>query len=298
MRSCVEGLQVASEIGHARWLGRFEISLGAMNAALRQYEEAARLAASGLDRAIRTGDRTGMALGSLALHALPPECVTNRAELPSLEGVLEIFRAQSDLGNEMHTLAVLAQDAIDIDDPRQAATWVLTRQERLGRTDLLNGLTISVMFGVHISRLRGEFAVGAFLHGTVAAHTEPLLAIMSPVHSALYRNGLETIRTSLGAEMYEAQTARGRLLDRDETLAELLTYLRDVVAHGTRSPAVRRGRRLPRTHRRGRGRCCGSSPRACTTRRSRANSGSRRRASCITPCRSTASSVSAAEPRP
>ena len=85
------------------------------------------------------------------------------------------------------------------------------------------------MFGVHISRLRGEFAVGAFLHGTVAAHTEPLLAIMSDFHSALYRNGLETIRASLGAEMYEAQTARGRLLSRDETLAELLTYLRDVV---------------------------------------------------------------------
>ena len=85
------------------------------------------------------------------------------------------------------------------------------------------------MFGVHISRLRGELAVGAFLHGTVAAHTEPLLAIMSSFHSALYRDGLETIRASLGAEMYEAQTARGRLLSRDATLAELLTYLRDVV---------------------------------------------------------------------
>ena len=87
--------------------------------------------------------------------------------------------------------------------------------------------------------------MGAFLHGTVAAHTEPLLAIMSSVHSALYRNGLDTIRTSLGAEMYEAQTARGRLLDRDETLAELLTYLRDVVRHGTRSPAIGRGGGFP-----------------------------------------------------
>jgi DNA-binding CsgD family transcriptional regulator len=229
MRSCVEGLQLASEVGHARWLGRFEISLGAMNAVVRRYDEAARLAASGLDRAIRTGDRRGMALGSLALHAMPPECVTNRAELPTLEAVLEIFRAQNDLANEMHTLATLAQDAIDRDDPRQAATWVLTRQERLGRTDLLNGLTISVMLGVHISRLRGEFAVGAFLHGTVAAHMEPLMAILSPVHSALYRSGLDTIRSSLGAEEYEAQAARGRLLDRDETLVALLKYLREIV---------------------------------------------------------------------
>jgi DNA-binding CsgD family transcriptional regulator len=229
MRSCAEGLQLASEIGHARWLGRFELSLGTMNAVLRRYDDALRLATSGLDRAIRTGDRTGIAVGTLTLHALPPECATNRAELPSLEGVLEIFRARGDLANEMHALAILAQDAIDRDDARQAATWVLTRQERLGLTDLLNGLTISVMLGVHISRLRGEYAVSAFLHGTVAAHAEPLMAIMSPVHSALYRGALDTIRNSLGAEDYEAQTARGRLLDRSETLAELLTYLRDVV---------------------------------------------------------------------
>lgn len=236
MTSCAAGLQLASEIGHARWIGRFEISLCAMNAALRQYEEAARLAASGLDRATRTGDRTGKALGSLALHALPPECITNHVELPPLEWVLGVFRAHGDLANEMHTLAILAQDAIDRDDPHQAASWVLTRQERLGRTDLLNGLTISVMFGVHISRLRGEFAVSAFLHGTVAAHIGPLMAIMSPVHSALYRSALDSIRRSLGAEQYEAQTARGRLLDRDETLAELLTYLRDVVHTAPAAP--------------------------------------------------------------
>lgn len=130
--SCREGVRQATEIGHTRWLGRFEIMLGAMSAVHRDYAEAARLAAAGLNRAIRAGDRPGIAIGSLALHAMPPEHVENRAELPPLEAVLEIFRAQGDLANEMHTLATLAQEAIDRDDPRRAAAWVLTRQERLG----------------------------------------------------------------------------------------------------------------------------------------------------------------------
>ncbi|MDQ0613979.1 DNA-binding CsgD family transcriptional regulator/predicted ATPase [Microbacterium sp. W4I4] len=238
MRSCVEGLRLASEIGHTRWLGRFEISLGTMNAALRRYEEAASLTASGFERAMRAGDRTGVALGSLALHALPPECVTDRAELPSLEGVLEMFRAQSDLVHEMHTLAILAQDAIESGDSHRAAAWVLTRQERLGRMDLLNGLTISAMCAVQISLLRGEPAIGAFLHGSIAAHIAPLMAIMSPAHSALYRHALDSIRGSLSLEDYARQTARGRMLDRDETLSELLTYLREVVDAAPAPPAA------------------------------------------------------------
>jgi DNA-binding CsgD family transcriptional regulator len=215
-------------------LGRFEIALSATHAVLRQYEDAARLAASGLGRAIRSGDRRGIALGSLALHAMPAEYVENRSELPALEAVLDIFHSCGDLMNELHTLATLAQEAVDRDDPRAAAGWVLTRQERLGRTDLLNGLTISVMLGVHISRLRGDYAVGARLHGTVASHMERLMAIMSPVHSALYRSGLETIRASLGPKEFDTQVAGGRMLDRDETLAELMDYLRDVAQVASR----------------------------------------------------------------
>lgn len=209
MESCLEGVRLAADIGHVRWLGRFEISLGAMHAVFRQYDEGARLATSGLDRATRADDRQGMALGSLALHAMPAEHVEHRSELPPLETVLDIFHRHGDLANEMHALAILAQEAIDRGEPRRAAGWILARQQRLGRVDLLNGLTVSVMLGVHVSRLKGDDAEAALLHGTVAAHAEPLMAIISPAHATLYRNGLDTARASLGEAEFDARVARG-----------------------------------------------------------------------------------------
>lgn len=227
--ACREGVELAAAIGHPRWLGRFEISLGAMHAVVREYGVAGELGSSGLARAVRSGDRRGMALGSLLLHGVPAEHVADRAGLPPLEAVLGIFRAHGDLQNELHTLATLAHQAIDRGDPRAAAAWVLARRDRLGRTDLVNGLTISVMLAVHVARLRGDHAVGARLHGAVASHMEPLLAIIAPPHVELYRAGLGTLRASLGPERFEAEVGRGRLLDREETLVELVGYLRDVV---------------------------------------------------------------------
>lgn len=231
--ACREGIELATMIGHPRWVGRFEVSLAAIQALRHEYDTAVPLATSGLARAIRAGDRRGIALGSLALHAMPPEQVPSRAELPSLEEVLEIFRTHGDLQNELHTLATLAQEAIDREDPRTAAQWVLARVNRLGRTDLLNGLTVSVMLAVHISRLRAEHTTSARLHGTVAAHMQPLLAILAPRHVDLYRSGLTTLREALGRQDFDDAVAAGRLLDREQTLAELVNYLRTVATDPT-----------------------------------------------------------------
>jgi DNA-binding CsgD family transcriptional regulator/predicted ATPase len=235
MRACAEGIELAASIGHARWLGRFEISLAAMHGVLQQFEEAVRLASAGLARALRTGDRGGIALGALALHALPPEHVPDRATVPPLESVLDIFREQGDLRYEIHTLATLAQEAIDREDPRTAATWVLARMERLGQSDLLHGLTISVMLTVHIARLCGDHATAARLHGAVASHMPPLLALMAPGHVTLYQGGLVAMQERLGQSGFDSEVAAGRLLDRGETLLATVAFLREVV-DGTGPP--------------------------------------------------------------
>lgn len=167
------------------------------------------------------------------MHAMPAEQVESRAELPLLQDVLEIFHAQGDLQNQLHTLATLAQEAVERGDPRAAAEWVLARQNQLGRTDLLNGLTISVMLAVHISRLRSDHDISARLHGSVASHMEPLMAILAPRHVELYQSGLMTLRGALGSQEFDDAVAAGRLLDRDQTLAELVRYLQTVLSDPT-----------------------------------------------------------------
>ncbi len=230
--ACTEGMAVAASIGHARWLGRFEISLAAMHGVLRQYESAAQLASSGLARAIRSEDRQGIALGTLALHTLPAAFLTHAGTLPSLPAVLTIFRDLGDLQNEVHTLTVLAHQAIDHADPSSAARWILAGVDRLGRSNLPNGLTLYVMLAVHVARLRGDHAVGARLHGSVASHMEPLLALI-PAQLAQYQAGLAEISETLGQNTFDANAAAGRLWDRTDTLLELVAYLRVAVDEPT-----------------------------------------------------------------
>ena len=196
-----------------------------MHSLLREHEAAAALAASGLARALRSGDRRALALACLALHGLPTEHRPDVPGLPSLETVLHIVRELGDADTETHVLATLAHDAIDRNDADEAAAWVLERQQHLGRGEQLHGLTVSVMLGVHVARLRGDHRAGARLHGSIAAHAEPLLPLLSPVHVHQYRAALQAVSTRLGATGYEAAVAEGRLLDRSETLAALLQVL-------------------------------------------------------------------------
>jgi DNA-binding CsgD family transcriptional regulator/predicted ATPase len=236
MQACTEGMVVAAMLGHARWLGRFEISLSAMHGVLREYEMAARLAASGLARAVRSEDRRGIALGILALHAVPTEHIKDRSAVPPLESALGMFREQGDVQDEIHTLALLAHAAIERGDAQAAARLVLARQGRLGQRDLLHGLTVSVMLAVHVARLRGEYARGARMHGSVACHVESLVGILFPVHAERYRSGLDTLREALGREEFDAAVAGGRLLERRGTLINLMRYLHEVVDEAGLTP--------------------------------------------------------------
>lgn len=228
MDACEEGIERASALGHVRWTGRFEISLSSMRARLREFETAAALARSGLARAQRSGDRRAVVLASLVLHGLPPE-TRGGAALPPLEAVLEITRELGDTQNETHVLATLAHDAVERGEAVVAARWTLARQEHLGRSELIHGLTVSVMLAVHVAQLRGDLATGARLHGAVAAHMAPLLPTLAPAHAELYREAVESLRDGLGADEFDRLVAAGGLLDRDETLEAMTEYLRDEV---------------------------------------------------------------------
>ena len=227
--ACGHGAELAAAIGHPRWLARFEIAQSAIHALGRDVDLAVSLAGAGLARAIRAGDRQGTALGALALHAMPATKSALPPDLPALEDVLDIFRAHGDQQNELHALAILAQESVERGEAHVAARWLLTRQDRVGRSDLLNGLTVSVMLGVHVARLCGEPEISARLHGSVASHMEPLLPILSPRHVEQYSRGLDSVRGALGPDRFDAAVAGGRLLDREQTLLELVDLLGSVV---------------------------------------------------------------------
>ncbi len=223
-----EGHRLALELGHTRWAGRFEVSLASMHSNLRQFDQAAEYARSGLDRALRTDDRRTIVHAALVLHSLPPAAVPHPEQLVTLESALALSRDLDDAQRELGVLATLAVTAVQRGDTSAAAEWIRARQQRFRRLDLLYGLPISVMLAVEVAKLRGDLRTGARLHGAVAAHAEPLLAIMAPGHAALYRRSLETIRMQLGRTGFDAATAEGATLGRDGTLLALATYLDEI----------------------------------------------------------------------
>lgn len=227
--TCSEGVQLSTDLGHARWLGRFEVSLGSVHALLRQQEQSVRLTSSGLDRALRSRDLRTVVSASLALHAMPPELVPDRGSVPSLEQVLAMTRELHDVQAQTNVLARLAHAAIERGDATAAARWAVTRQEHLGRSQLLHGLTVSIMLAVHVARLRGDVATSARLHGSVRADAEAIRPLLGPDVAALYDATLQQARDELGADPYDALVGAGRVLSADEATEEMMAYLYGVV---------------------------------------------------------------------
>lgn len=229
MGACHEVIDTASRLGHARWLGRFEISLGSIHSLLREFDAAGALAASGLARSFRSGDRRGIVLACLVLHGQPDGTTDGGRGLPSLQAVLALVRELGDAENETHVLAMLAHRAVGRADAGDAATWTVARQEHLGRAELLHGLTVSVMLAVHIGVLRGELRTSARLHGAVASHVELLLPQLAPHHVQQYLAAVNATRAGLGPSRFDAEVGQGRLLDRQATLPALMDFLNGVV---------------------------------------------------------------------
>jgi len=85
------------------------------------------------------------------------------------------------------------------------------------------------------------------MHGMVAAHMEPLLAILAPRHVTLYQSGLTALREALGSQAFGDAVAAGRLRDREQTLIELVDYLRIVTSEPTPTPAQLTAQTSPST---------------------------------------------------
>ena len=225
MDACREGIALATRLGHARWLGRFEIWLSSMHSLLREHDVAAALAASGLARALRSADRRAVVLASLVIHGLPDGHRLDVPGVPSLETVLAITRELGDGENQNLVLAILAHRAVDRGDADEAASWVLARQEHLRRDEHLHGLTVSVMPGVQVTPLRGDLRASARVHGSVASHARPLLPLLPPVHVQQYQRALDSVRAGLGPAGFEAAVAERRLFDRRKTTVALQQHL-------------------------------------------------------------------------
>lgn len=223
--ACTEGIALATAIGHVRWLSRFEISLSSMHAFTEQWDTAMTLAMSALSRAMRAEDKRAIVLAGLVVHAAPAGVMGDTATLPSLESLLAIANEVGDATSESHALATLAYRAIEAGDHQDAARWVAARHERLGRAELLHGLTVSTMLTVLIAHLRGDLATAARLHAAIAPAMESLLTVLPSRHVERYSAALADVRDQLGPAAFDAESTAGRLLGREQILTEVASYL-------------------------------------------------------------------------
>lgn len=240
VEACTQGIELATELGHVRWLGRFEVSLSALWAFIEQWETAIPLALSGLSRALRSEDKRAVVHGSIVVHSAPREFVEDGTSIPTLESVLEMAVEVGDATNESHVLAALAYRAIEAGDHAEALRWVAVRHERLGRAELLHGLTVSTMLASLAAHLRGDVDTAVRLHSAIAPALESLLTVLPARNAQRYNEMLRDVREHIGSVAFEAELARGRLRGREEARTELSAYLESAdltLSRTTQGPA-------------------------------------------------------------
>lgn len=251
-RAVQEGVELAREKGHQRWMARFEVWSGMVAHVRRDYREAAEWGQRGLRRARECRDPLGVMLATILLTPLPPEADVDRRLLPGLEATLQLTRELRDRRTESAALLMLASQALAQEDHESTARWLRERYALAARWRHWYVMTTQLMVTANLATRQGHPEVAARLHGAIHQHVPAVLAGLPSTLSARYPDALDRARSALGAADFDRSFAEGSLLTLDEATVESMDYLRHADdgdaerdGHGATSGPMASGSSLP-----------------------------------------------------
>lgn len=236
LASVTEAFGLAEELGHVRWMARFEALRGMLHHQREEYDEALACGQRALGRALRAGDRRALVSAGALLHPLPADL---RGDLPLLPGLEALEAVAADLGDiEMRAVlqGMLAGRRALEGDLAGAAGWLVRRFEVLAGSRTWRGHAYTLMLLAQLAGLSGDLPRAAWLHGMVAARLELLRAGMPPAAAATYDGIIAEVRAGLG-ESFVEEARCGSLLAWNEALALGLRYARALAGRPQADPA-------------------------------------------------------------
>jgi predicted ATPase/DNA-binding CsgD family transcriptional regulator len=235
-----EGLKLARESRDERWMARFEVSAGVMQAQRGDHETAAALASSALERSRRMGDVAGFLAPVLMLRgagiALGREVVEN---LPTSEELLVMTRDLGDVRGEGWVLASLASHALARGDAPAAVGWAIQGLELGRRTGYWDASGMAMAHLSQIAMSTDDGAAVAQLYGSIERVMPELAISMSTDALAAYHAAIDGVRERFGASNFD-RIARGASQQSwDGATLSALEYARRLAVAGSAEAPAR-----------------------------------------------------------
>jgi len=160
-----------------------------------------------------------------SLVGLPPGTPGVPDSIPTRVKLLAICRDIGDVVAEGWVLGGLAWAALAAGDRSRAAAWCVDGLRLGQRTGSLSsgGFALATLVVVAAAR-RGDDAIAATLHGSLAGALPTLQVGISTRPAAVYFDAVATARARLGPSEFDAVAAEGALLPWDSALAAGLEY--------------------------------------------------------------------------
>jgi len=254
-RCVAEGLEVATNQHHERWVARFEAHRATLLGQGGDAAGAAELGLSALRHARSSGDRQSIVAAGILLHTMPPGIGLPGArdasgrpspEVPTLPELLMVATEAGDAASRSLILGQLASRALLEGDVVASARWTRTRLELMWRLSAWTTVAYSYLVASRMATAQGDLVSAARFHGIATPVLPVLLGGLAPGKAAAYERSVAALRERLGADVFDRQAFEGSLLDAATAHAEVLAYVTAIAgappASPTGPPASTQGR--------------------------------------------------------
>jgi predicted ATPase/DNA-binding CsgD family transcriptional regulator len=208
LRATAEGLQLARDQNDQRWLTRFEYWSGMAAMQAGDLATAAALGTSALERARTLGDDRSLVMTALLLQPIPFGTAGRNADVPGFPEILALARRLGDprvIGWVLNGQAWSAMAAGNLPEAAGASRDALRLATRTGvwHTGAFGAAVLAL-----IAAARSDAHTVARLQGAITPLLPNMTVALSGQAMTVYRSAVETARTQLGEQAFDAAAAQ------------------------------------------------------------------------------------------
>jgi predicted ATPase/DNA-binding CsgD family transcriptional regulator len=249
--AAAEGLELATRLGAAGWIARFELHMARTARGARDEQRALHYGLSALAGARRASDSHCFLGAAILLQTLAPRHPQAAEVLPPAQELADLARATRQTVAEAVLLPVLAVQAIPAGDLAYASRCCLRVLDLYGDDPSSYLAGYALFAALEVVAAGDDPALAARIHGRLGTVLPRLYAGVPPDYVTDHHAVVAHAKEVLGAEDFEAASTAGGAASWESIVKEVRTRLRGL-AESAPEPAAPDGLRpgdLPLTER-------------------------------------------------
>jgi predicted ATPase/DNA-binding CsgD family transcriptional regulator len=219
-----EGRVLADRAGTRAAAAQFTMWLAMLAHQSRDVVAAQALGLDALERARAVGDDRLIVRTSLLLRSLPALDENVQPQVPLLDALLELARADGNALDEMYVTMHLAAQVATSGDVERAFALVHEGLELARRSSARHLELLFLSIVGHCALRVGDDRAAARFHASIAPNADALRASTRPGDMERYERRLAERRAACGAANFDRQTRAAAAQSWDDTILEAMRY--------------------------------------------------------------------------